>query len=244
VGGALVEDDMAVGDGVTDGDDVTAGGGCPALHWASTTHATSATKTAEIVLRSANKGVRSMSAAVNRITRIFSAGIVAVGAAVAGSAPRAAALPPGFPNLDSFTAVPVDPYIGTGPKGPKRFVSFSTPYNIECNMIATIEPVPAGSSQGINCEGDIPGEASGGTPTESCAVGSVGEWATAGFRLDRELTTCPIGTFSKGALLNIGQKVSYQNVTCAVGGDGLVACLDSSLGQHGFVLNPPRSFAF
>jgi hypothetical protein len=184
-----------------------------------------------------------MAAAAARIARGSTAGIVAMGVFVAGCAPRAAALPPGFPNLDNFTAVPVDNYITTGPKGPKRFVQFSTPYNIDCTLVATIEPVPAGSSQGINCEGDIPGEASGPTATESCAVGSVGEWAS-GFRLDRALTNCPNGPYSSGVLLSAGQKVSYQNATCAVGGDGLVACLDTSLGQHGFVLKPPRSFAF
>jgi hypothetical protein len=64
------------------------------------------------------------------------------------------------------------------------------------------------------------------------------------FRLERELTTCPIHRYSTGAVLNAGQKISYQNVTCAVGGDGLLACLDTNLGPHGFVLKPPSSFAF
>jgi hypothetical protein len=45
-------------------------------------------------------------------------------------------------------------------------------------------------------------------------------------------------------LLNVGQKVSYQKATCAVGGDGLVACLDNSLGQHGFVLKPSGNVTF
>jgi hypothetical protein len=105
--------------------------------------------------------------------------------------------------------------------------------------------VPAGDSQGIICEGEIPGVASGPTPTESCAIGKVGDTGTsAGFRIERELTNCPIGAFNSGALLNVGQKVSYQNATCAVGGDGLVACLDTSLGQHGFVLKPSGNVTF
>lgn len=184
-----------------------------------------------------------MAAGVARTVRGLTAGMVAAGAVVA-CAPHAAALPPAFPNLDSFTSAPVDNYIVTGPKGPKRFVSFSTPYNVDCNFTATVDPVPAGTSQGINCEGDIPGEASGPTPTESCAVGSVGQTQAGPFRLDRELTNCPNGPYNRGVLLGAGQKVSYQSATCAVGGDGLIACLDTSLGQHGFVLMPPRSFAF
>jgi hypothetical protein len=160
------------------------------------------------------------------------------------SAPPARALPPGFPDLNDFAPVPGDNYIATGPKGPGRWVSFSTPYNIECNSIATTGPVPAGSSQGISCDGAIPGEASGPTATESCAIGTVRSWGASGFRLDRELTNCPTGTFNTGTLLNAGQKVSYQNATCAVGGDGLVACLDTSLGQHGFAVKSSGNVAF
>ncbi|MGB7868969.1 MAG: hypothetical protein WBM01_11940 [Mycobacterium sp.] len=90
-----------------------------------------------------------MGTAADRTVRVLTAGIVAAALGMVGCGPHAAALPAGFPNLDSFSPVPVDNYITTGPKGPKRFVSFSTPYNIECNFIATTDPVPAGDSQGI-----------------------------------------------------------------------------------------------
>jgi hypothetical protein len=185
-----------------------------------------------------------MSTAAVRTVRILAAAITAAAVAVAGCGSRAAALPPGFPKLDRFAPVPVDNYISTGPKGPKRFVTFSTPYNIQCVFAATTDPVPAGDSQGISCQGDIPGVASGATPTRSCAIGKVADWGTSGFRLDNELTNCPIGTFNSGTLLNAGQKLSYQNVTCAVGGDGLVACMDTSLGQHGFALKPSGNVTF
>jgi hypothetical protein len=52
----------------------------------------------------------------------------------------------------------------------------------------------------------------------------------------------PIRTWRR--VPQIGQKVSYQNATCTVGGDGLVACLDTSLGQHRFVLKPSGNVTF
>jgi hypothetical protein len=70
----------------------------------------------------------SIGTAADRTVRVLTAAIVAVALGMVGCGPHAAALPPGFPNLDSFAPVPVDNYITTGPKGPKRFVSFSTPY--------------------------------------------------------------------------------------------------------------------
>ncbi|PLV46237.1 hypothetical protein X011_21505 [Mycobacterium tuberculosis variant microti OV254] len=45
-------------------------------------------------------------------------------------------------------------------------------------------------------------------------------------------------------LLNVGQKVSVPNATCAVGPDRLVASLGTSSGPHGFVLKPSGSMAF
>jgi hypothetical protein len=117
---------------------------------------------------------RPMSTAAFRTMRFLGAGIFAAALSLIGCGLHAAALPPGFPNLDSFASVPADNYIATGPKGPRRFVEFSTPYNIACGFTATIDPVPAGSSQGINCEGEIPDVASGPTATESCATGTVG----------------------------------------------------------------------
>lgn len=44
--------------------------------------------------------------------------------------------------------------------------------------------------------------------------------------------------------LNVGQKLSYLNVTCAVGADNLLACLDTTSGDHGFVLQSDGSWAF
>jgi hypothetical protein len=181
--------------------------------------------------------------ATKRVARFLMAATVTAATAL-GLSSRAAALPPGFPDLDSFATLPVDPYIVIGPKGPRRFVNFCTPYNIECSFIATTDPVPAGSSRGVHCSGEIPGLASGPTPTESCAIGAIGESGAAGFRIERELANCPIGSFASGPLLRAGHKLTYQDVTCAVGNDGLIACLDTSLGQHGFVLRPAGNLTF
>lgn len=176
--------------------------------------------------------------------RFLAAGLIAGGLTVVGGAPQAAAPPPGFPDLNGFAAMPVESYISTGLKGPQRFVTFSTPYNVQCIFTAATDPVPAGATQGVNCEGDIPGYSGGPTETESCAVGTVSSSGVSGFHFQKHLTNCPPRRFTSGASLNAGQKVTYQNVTCAVGDGGLVACLDTSLGEHGFVLRPSGSAAF
>jgi hypothetical protein len=38
--------------------------------------------------------------------------------------------------------------------------------------------------------------------------------------------------------------LTYLNVTCAVGADNLVACLDTTSGDHGFVVQRSGSWAF
>jgi hypothetical protein len=183
---------------------------------------------------------------IRRVTQAVALAGLAGGLLMAGQGSPVHAQPAGFPNLDDFTAVPVDDYLSTGPKGPGRWVNFATPYNIACQFDA-IEP-PAGSSQAIMCDGDMPGMAnaplSSGAPVPGgCVIGTVRSQGAAGMRLNRESTTCG-RQFSNGAFLGVGQKVSYGNVTCAVGADQLVACLDTPLGHHGFVLRPAGSSAF
>jgi hypothetical protein len=183
---------------------------------------------------------------IRRVTQALALAGLAGGLLMAGQGSPVHAQPAGFPNLDDFTAVPVDDYLSTGPKGPGRWVNFATPYNIACQFDA-IEP-PAGSSQAIMCDGDMPGMAnaplSSGAPVPGgCVIGTVRSQGAAGLRLNRESTSCG-RQFSNGAFLGVGQKVSYGNVTCAVGADQLVACLDTSLGHHGFVLRPAGSSAF
>ncbi|MCV7275122.1 hypothetical protein [Mycolicibacter arupensis] len=188
-----------------------------------------------------------MNGSHRRILRLLvGAAAAAGGLFLAAPGSPAQAQPAGFPNFDDFATVPVDNYISTGPKGPGRWVNFSTPYNVACQFDA-IDP-PAGTSQAIICDGDMPGLAnaplgSGAPVPDGCVIGTVRSQGAAGLRLNREPATCG-RQFSNGAFLGVGQKLSYGNVTCAVGNDQLVACLDTSLGQHGFVLSPSGSTAF
>lgn len=184
-----------------------------------------------------------MTATAHRTIRVLAAGVLAAGLSAAVFPPPATASPAGFPDLNGFTAVPADDYVTTGPKGPGRWVDFSTPYNISCQFVAVEEP---GSSEAISCDGDMPGMDNAaytqGSPEPGwCLIGTVRSTNSGGLRLNRESVMCPAGPYNAGTLLNVGQKVSYGNVTCAVGADQLVACLS---GQHGFVLKPSGSSAF
>ncbi len=188
-----------------------------------------------------------MNGPLHRVARVLAAAGMAGGLLIETPGSPAWALPAGFPDLDDFTAVPVDDYLTTGPKGPGRWVNFSTPFNIACQFEAA-GTQPAGSSQAIMCEGDMPGMAnaalsSGSAVAGGCVIGTVRSAGAAGLRLNRESTRCG-RQFSNGAFLGVGQKVSYRNVTCAVGADQLIACLDTSVGEHGFVLRPSGSSAF
>lgn len=178
-----------------------------------------------------------MPAVIRRATRLITA-LAAFASMSCTAAPQhAGAQPPGFPDLGGFAAVPVENYIEPPEKGPP-FAYFSTPYNIACFFEAG-EPIPAWSGQGITCNGEFPGLDSG-----SCVVGRA---AAAGMGPGYAVTRTgePCGKqFTHGNLLNAGQKVTYRNATCAVGADHLVACLDTTSGQHGFVLKPSGSAGF
>lgn len=193
-----------------------------------------------------------MRAVVGVTTRVLGGLTLAAAAAIAGSAQSVAQPPPGFPNLDGFTAVPADGYTTTtGPGTPPR-ISFSGPNTVVCDFYGGPPPAPQ-PSQDIKCKGDMPGMddvpfAGGGRSRPGdCVVGSV-DFKGPGYQLSRmsysgcdgNPPTLPAGGKSLGA----GQKLSYLNVTCAVGADNLVACLDTTSGDHGFVVQRSGSWAF
>lgn len=191
-----------------------------------------------------------MRAVVNVTLRVIAGALVLAGA-VAIPAPHAAAEPPGFPNLDGFAPVPADGYlIGTGPGTPPR-ISFSTPYALACDFYGGPAPAPQ-PSQDIKCKGDMPGiddvPVLGGRPHPGdCLVGSA-DFKGPGYQLSRmSFGGCdgnPTALAPGGKLLGAGQKLTHLNVTCAVGADNLVACLDTTSGDHGFVLQRSGSWAF
>lgn len=185
--------------------------------------------------------------------RALGALALAAASAVAAFAPVAAAQPPpGFPNLDGFTAVPADGYLTTPRPGASPRISFSAAPTLVCDFYGGTTP-PAQPSQDIKCSGDIPGMddvpfPGGGHPKPGdCVVGAV-NFRGPGYELSRmsyggcdgSAPTLP----STGKPLGAGQKLSYLNVTCAVGADNLVACLDTTSGDHGFVLQRSGSSAF
>lgn len=178
---------------------------------------------------------------------------VAMAVAIAAATPRATAQPPpGFPNLDDFSTVPADGYLTTAGPGTSPRIRFSTPHNLVCDFYGG--PAPAQRpSQDIRCNGDMPGMSDipfpGGYHPRpgDCVVGAV-TFKGPGYELSRmSYGGCdgsPASLPASGKLLGVGRKLSYLNVTCVVGADNLVACLDSTSGDHGFVLQHSGSWAF
>jgi hypothetical protein len=175
-------------------------------------------------------------------------------ASAIASAPHAAAVPPPrFPDLNRFVAVPVDGYATTASQGGAPRISFSATPTLVCDFYGGPAPAPQ-PSQDIKCNGDAPGmddvpfPGGGGHPKPGdCVVGAV-NFKGPGYELSRmTYGGCdgnPPALTSGGKLLGAGQKLSYLNVTCAVGADNFVACLDTTSGDHGFVLDPSGSWAF
>ncbi|BAX91883.1 hypothetical protein [Mycobacterium shigaense] len=177
---------------------------------------------------------------------------LAAASAIASAQPAFAAPPPRFPNLDGFAAVPADGYVtSSAPSGTPR-IAFSAGNTLACDFYGGPAPAPQ-PSQDIKCSGELPGMDDIPFPGAShlrpgdCVVGSV-NFKGPGYELSRmSYGGCggnPAALPNNGKLLAAGQKVSYLNVTCAVGPDNLIACLDTTSGDHGFVLQPSGSWAF
>ena len=139
------------------------------------------------------------------------------------------------PDLNSFTAVPVEDYFAHDPRsGPNsRTLNFSTPYNVNCGMDARNPDLLGGLATGIRCYGEIPG--TGGTESLTCPTGHLdGAGPGGSYRLMTQNGNCS-PFIPGGKQLGVGQKVTFRNVTCAVGADQLIACLDTTSGEHGFI---------
>jgi hypothetical protein len=190
--------------------------------------------------------------AVDLTMRAIGAVTLATAFAIASVPHAAAQPPPGFPNLDSFTAVPADGYVTTSPPGTAPRVNFSAANNLVCDFYGGPAPAPQ-PSQDIRCNGDMPGVDDLPFPGAvhpkpgDCVVGAV-NFKGPGYQLSRmTYSGCdgnPAALPHSGKPLGVGQKLTYLNVTCAVGADNLVACLDTTSGDHGFVLQRSGSWAF
>jgi hypothetical protein len=181
-------------------------------------------------------------------------GVLTLGmaSAIASAQHAAAQPPPRFPNLDGFTAVPSDGYATTSSTGNPPRINFSATNTLVCDFYGGTAPAPQ-PSQDIKCSGDMPGmddvsfPGAGHLRPGDCVVGSV-NFKGPGYELSRmsyagcggNPAALPYGAKPLGS----GQKLTYLNVTCAVGADILVACLDTTSGDHGFVLQPSGSWAF
>jgi hypothetical protein len=171
------------------------------------------------------------------------ASVVAAAVLAAGvlPLPPAAAAPPGFPDLSTFSAVDPTPYISVGIKG-DRTLEFATPTQLKCSWQLFREP---DAHTGIVCAGNIPGIPEE-VPREQYAP------ACDGISTGTTGGASPLYTFFRGngpclppvgvRPLAVGAKITEADDTCAVTGDG-VACIDPIL-NHGFVLQHPRSWVF
>jgi hypothetical protein len=150
----------------------------------------------------------------------------------------AAAEPPGFPDVKSFTPVDPRPYLGGGLGHPSINFHFATPDGVLCRWQGQYPSNP-NAFVDVRCSGNIPGIPDDGSP--GCAqLGSVGIHTP--YVFTRGLGTCPPfpGWIN---VLDVGQSVSDNNVTCVVGAGSLTACIDD-VHNRGFVLQPSGSWVF
>lgn len=172
-----------------------------------------------------------------RLTVCVVAGVVAT-----LCAPAADAQPPNFPDFAGF-AVVTDTHLSLYLVGTQQTVRFSTPDGLYCG-INTL----GGVGESVRCYGPVPGMR--GLPV--IADPMVAKPCDFGVALLRsanpgEVTSyrgeCPSDLSGAAALLP-GQMVSLKSTTCGVAPGNVTACIDSTVGGHGFVLKPSGSWTF
>ena len=188
-----------------------------------------------------------------RAGRVTMRVLMLAAASTVASAPRAAAdPPPRFPDLSRFTAVPADGYASAPSPGTAPRIAFSATPTLVCDFYGGPAPAPQPSGD-IKCSGDAPGmddvpfPGGGHSKPGDCVVGAV-NFKGPGYELSRmTYSGCdgnPPALTSGGKALAAGAKLTYLNVTCAVDAGNTVACLDTTSGDHGFILAPSGSWAF
>lgn len=150
---------------------------------------------------------------------------------------RAAAQPPGFPDLNDFQSVDPTGYTAAARAGGATY--FVTPDGVQCILP---NPTTPGDHVSASCGGPIPGlpdtlvgeRGCSGVDTPTSLPTDLGPY---GFTKD---ANCPVLT---SPLLNVGQKITAGGITCVVGVGRLTACIDPVL-NRGFVLQPSGSWTF
>jgi hypothetical protein len=168
---------------------------------------------------------------------------VMVAAAIAATVlatPKASALPPGFPDLNAFTAVDAASHIVHYPRSGSDVV-IATPDGVQCSWGVAGGPDP---HTDVHCSGHIPGipasvpdDGRTGCARLGKSGGAVG--ATYLYVFDRHAGSCPPFPVT----LTVGQKISATNITCVVAAGNVTACIDPIV-NHGFVLRPSGSWVF
>ena len=173
---------------------------------------------------------------------------------------------PAFPDLNGFAAVAPDGFFVTNENSSVRSIHFSTPDGIGCMFRASANITPT-SRQRLSCDGAVPGipgdaqnapnvpgvgGASANVPglggvnipgVGTCPMGTVAQKGDGAFEISKGAWSC--GTKPEAPVLNVGQKLTYGNVTCAVGAGSMTACQVTMGDQkHGFVLQPSGSTSF
>jgi hypothetical protein len=173
---------------------------------------------------------------------------VLVGAMMMAPIPMAAAAPPNFPDLNAFHAVNPDDYSaehGYATEG----VRFGTPDGVHCSVSHNSR----GSESVASCRGELPGAGGATGVLATSYVPTV--WQQIDLSQpemylemeDHGLRDVPVDPASF-QILPAGSKITFANVTCAVGDAQLTACIITSaapgLVDHGFVLQPGGSSTF
>ncbi|TDZ79564.1 hypothetical protein DE4585_03310 [Mycobacteroides salmoniphilum] len=162
-----------------------------------------------------------------------------------GSAPvTASAEPPGFPDLNNFTAVNAQDYVQAGRGGDyARFSPPSRQYSCSFLTKGVANPAPL-----LSCSGNIPGVPDNVPtvgPEAPCpmAIKQVNK-RTGNYAFNIASTQCGDIEKYSSRVIPVGEKITFGAVTCAVTDDDSVACVDATNGNNGFLLSPVGSSTF
>ncbi|MCX8555054.1 hypothetical protein OS121_08090 [Mycolicibacterium mucogenicum] len=169
---------------------------------------------------------------------------LAAAAFAVGGIPVAHAVtpPPNFPDLTNFDVVTASHQVNYQ-RGTQQMVTFSTPDGVRCSIYAF-----GGVGSAVRCYGAIPGLQAQQVGTDvnaksPCGFGMAQLHAATPGVLSSYQGDCP-SDLDGAALLTPGQKVRMATTICGVAPGEVTACIDSTDGGHGFVLQPSGSWTF